>query len=145
MDQYPARKPFELTIAVQPEDIDQLDHVNNVVYLRWVQEAATLHWNTFASETLKAAILWVVVRHEIDYKYSARLGDTVLTRTWIGTAEKNLFERHTEIFRHRDAKLLVRARSLWCPVDSKTLRPVRVGAAVYEAWSKGGSRDVLSQ
>ena len=80
----PAAVPFELAIAVEPADIDQLGHVNNVVYLRWVQEAAVAHWTAIAPATDQAKLLWVVVRHEIDYKQAAFLGDRIIARTWVG-------------------------------------------------------------
>jgi acyl-CoA thioester hydrolase len=128
---------FEIPIAVREEDIDQLGHVNNVVYLRWVQEAATAHWNVLASDEERARLLWVVIRHEIDYKRAAMLGDSIVARTWVGLAEGLAFERHTEIVRSADGKLLARARTLWCPVDAKNLRPVEPGAEVRARFSTG--------
>ncbi len=83
-----ASEQFELKIPVLPQDIDQFAHVNNVIYLRWVQEVSTAHWNAAASKLQREAIGWVVVRHEIDYLNSALLGDEIIARTWVGTAEK---------------------------------------------------------
>ena len=130
-----ATERFEQTISVLPEDIDQFDHVNNVVYLRWVQEVSTAHWNAAATDAQKAAIGWVVVRHEIDYMRSVRLGDEIIARTWVGSAEKNIFERHTELLRSGDLKVLARARSLWCPINLHSRKPMRVGADIYERFS----------
>jgi len=118
MTDHPER--FELPITVTPADIDRLGHVNNVVYLRWVQEAAVAHWNAAASEDARASLAWVVVRHEIDYKRSALLEDAVTARTWVGEARKRAFERHTELVRSTDGKLLARARTIWCPIDRRT-------------------------
>ncbi|MCM0082852.1 acyl-CoA thioesterase [Geomonas sp. Red32] len=126
---------FEQPITVSPDDIDFFEHVNNVVYLRWVQEISTSHWCELASEEQREAIGWVVVRHEIDYLASAKLDDELIGRTWVGTARKNLFERHVEILRARDQKVLARARSLWCPIDLRTHRPTRVGPDVYALFS----------
>lgn len=131
----PSADRFELAITVKPEDIDQLDHVNNTVYLRWVQEAAIAHWTSSATQEEQRTVAWVVVRHEIDYTASARKGDTVIARTWVGTTVKNYFERHTEIFRERDMKLLARARTLWCPVDIGTGRPMRVSKEIIRRFS----------
>ncbi len=131
----PASERYEQIIAVLPQDIDQFDHVNNVVYLRWVQEISTAHWNSAATPSQKEAIGWVVVRHEIDYLSSARMGDKIVARTWVGTAEKNIFERHTELLRSEDMKVLARARSLWCPISLQSLRPTRVGPDIYERFS----------
>ena len=67
--------PFEKSVSVMPEDIDEQNHVNNTVYLRWVQEVATAHWKAIASRETQKGIGWIVLRHEIDYKAPACLGD----------------------------------------------------------------------
>ena len=90
---------FEMAIAVEPADIDGLGHVNNVVYLRWVQDIAIAHWRAVASAADQEKFLWIVVRHEIDYKQPARLGDVILAKTWVGAATRIKFERHTEMLR----------------------------------------------
>ena len=126
---------FELVVAVLPTDIDELGHVNNTVYLRWVQEAATAHWQATTSTDDQAGIGWVVMRHEIDYKAPAFAGDEVLLRTWVGKASRLTFERHTEVRRARDRQLLAQARTLWCPISSATGRPTRVPAEVRDRFS----------
>jgi len=127
--------PFEMTISVMPEDIDEQNHVNNTVYLRWVQEVATAHWQAVASGEAQESIGWVVLRHEIDYKAVACLGDEVVLRTWVGNATRLTFERFTEIRRNSDAQLLSKARTLWCPINAQTGRPVRVPPEVREQFS----------
>ena len=67
-----------MTVSVMPRDIDEQNHVNNTVYLRWVQEVATAHWQALASNEAQEGIGWVVVRHEIDNKTPACLGDNVV-------------------------------------------------------------------
>ena len=134
--------PFELSLEVQPEDIDQLQHVNNVVYLRWVQEAAIAHWTAAASPEAQATLFWVVTRHEIDYKRPAVLGDRILARTWVGPASQWSFERNTELLRASDGVLLARARTLWCPMDLRTGRPTRVDDEVRGAFSRGSVKVV---
>ena len=126
---------FELSIPVQAADIDELGHVNNVVYLRWVQEAAVAHWRAAATAAQQAAVAWVVLRHEIDYKRAARMGEDVIARTWVGTASTHAFERHTEIVRATDRSLLARARTSWCPIDKRSGRPIRVDPEVRERFS----------
>jgi acyl-CoA thioester hydrolase len=126
---------YELEIAVQPEDIDQMGHVNNVVYLRWVQEAATAHWTAASSAEDQASLVWVVVRHEIDYLRPAMPGDTVIARTWVGQASKIKFDRFVELLRASDRVVLARARTVWCPIDTRTGRPVAVSAGVRERFS----------
>ena len=126
---------FELPIQVQPPDIDRLGHVNNVVYLRWVQDVAVAHWRASATAAQQAEVLWVVLRHEIDFKHPARLEDGIIARTWVGTATRHAFERHTEILRARDRRLLARARTVWCPISPETGKPKRVGDDVRERFS----------
>ena len=99
--------PFEMTLSVVPGDIDEQNHVNNTVYLRWVQEVATAHWEAIANSEAQKAIGWVVLRHEIDYKVPACLGDDVVLRTWVGKATRLTFERFTEIRMSSDGQLFV--------------------------------------
>jgi acyl-CoA thioester hydrolase len=126
---------FEITIAVEPADIDGLGHVNNIVYLRWVQDVAVAHWRAVASAADQEKLLWIVVRHEIDYKQPAHLGDSVVARTWIGAATRIRFERHTEILRASDRTVLAKARTVWCPIDAVTGKLVSVSAEVRAAFS----------
>jgi acyl-CoA thioester hydrolase len=126
---------FEMMIAVLPGDIDEQDHVNNTVYLRWVQDVATAHWRALASAKAQESIGWVVLRHEIDYKAPAGIGDEVVLRTWVGKATRLTFERYTEIRRSGDDQLLSKARTLWCPINAQTGRPVRVPAEVRQQFS----------
>lgn len=131
----PSTERFDLPITIEESDIDQLGHVNNTVYLRWVQEAAVAHWTAAATEEQYTKVIWVVVRHEIDYLSSIKLGDSISAHTWVGTTVKNYFERYTEIFRTNDNKVLARARTLWCPLDRSTGRPTRVGEDIRARFS----------
>lgn len=117
---------FEVTVPVLPGDVDELGHVNNTVYLRWVQDVAAAHWQALASVESQAQVVWVVVRHEIDYKAPALPGDEVLLRTWVGEATRIRFERHTQIVHATRKQLLAQARTLWCPISTKTGKPHRV-------------------
>jgi len=126
---------FELAIQVEPADIDELGHVNNVTYLRWVQDVAVAHWRTVAPAADQAKLLWIVVRHEIDYKQPAYLGDAIVARTWVGTATRIKFERHTELLRAADGGLLAKARTLWCPIDVRTGKPTAVSPELRACFS----------
>lgn len=126
---------FEITITIEPEDIDVLGHVNNLTYVRWVQDAAVAHWRAVAPLADQKKVMWLVLRHEIDYKQPARLEDTILARTWVGTATRLKFERHTELLRASDCALLAKARTLWCPIDAATHRPITVSPAVRACFS----------
>jgi len=124
-----------MPVPVLPADIDELDHVNNTVYLRWVQDVATAHWKSLASKEAQDAIGWVVLRHEIDYKIPACLGDEIILRTWVGEASRLKFERFTEVRRRTDNVLLAQARTLWVPIDWRTGKPTRVSAEVRARFS----------
>ena len=111
---------FEMTLSVVPGDIDEQNHVNNTVYLRWVQEVATAHWEAVASsEAQEGNRTGRCLRHEFYYKTPACLGDDVVLRTWVGKATRLTFERFTEIRRSNDGQLLSSARTLWCPINAQ--------------------------
>jgi acyl-CoA thioester hydrolase len=135
MDATQTHRPFEIEITIAPEDIDQLGHVNNVVYLRWVQDAAVAHWLAVATEKERQTLAWVVVKHEIEYKRPAFESDAIIARTWVGGASRGVFERHSELLRRSDRKLLAKALTLWCPVDHETKKPVEVGPDVRRRFS----------
>jgi acyl-CoA thioester hydrolase len=124
-----------MPVAVQPGDIDDQNHVNNTVYLRWVQDVATAHWKSLASTEAQSAIGWVVLRHEIDYKTPACMGDEVILRTWVGAASRLKFERFTEVRRKIDSQLFAKARTLWVPIDARTGKPTRVSGDVRARFS----------
>jgi acyl-CoA thioester hydrolase len=126
---------FELRLRVRSEDIDELGHVNNVVYLRWVQEAAVAHWRAAAAPRDQASLHWVVIRHEIDYKRPAMADDEIVAATWVGGATRRVFERHTELRRAADGKVLARALTQWCPIDAETGKPTDVSDDVRRRFS----------
>ena len=135
MNSEPASSPFELSVPVQPSDIDQQNHVNNTVYVRWVQEVATAHWNAEAPVPARDEIGWVVLRHEIDYKTPVCLGDEIVLRTWVGKASRATFERFVEVRRKGDGKALAEARTLWVPINPATGKPIRVPPEVRARFS----------
>jgi acyl-CoA thioester hydrolase len=126
---------FQITVAVKPADIDGQNHVNNTVYLRWVQEVATAHWEARAPADARDTIGWVVLRHEIDYKTPACLGDEVVLRTWVGQATRVTFERFTEMRRASGGEFLSQARTIWVPVNAATGKPTRVPPEVRALFS----------
>ncbi|MDN4163922.1 thioesterase family protein [Cytophagales bacterium LB-30] len=117
---------FQHSITIQASDIDSLGHVNNVVYLRYVQEVAEAHWETCASDELKKAHLWVVLRHEIDYKAPAFLGQSLLGRTWVEKADGAKVWRYVHLLEVDSGKLVAQAKTLWCLLDAVTKRPKRI-------------------
>ena len=124
------RAGFERAFAAGHEDIDELGHVNNAVWVRWIQEVATAHWRAVADPAHDAAYLWVVTRHEIDYLRGLGSGSTVTARTWVGDAPKGArFDRFVE-FVGDGGTVHVRARTTWAIIDRVSGRPLRVPPAV---------------
>lgn len=123
---------FEHSFTVTPEDIDRQGHVNNVRYVQWLQDVAVAHWQQAASAEQLESLTWVVLRHEIDYLRPAFAREKLTARTWVGRASAAKSERVTEIL--REGQLLVRAKSLWCALDVKTLRPRRIDEELKETF-----------
>ena len=121
--------PFVLEIVPSDDDIDELGHVNNAVWVRWIQDVAIAHWAAVAAADHVDAYVWVVVRHEIDYLGNVRAGDPVMARTWVADPPRGArFDRLME-FTHND-KVVVRARTTWAIIDKATRRILRVPEAV---------------
>ena len=127
---------FERSVAISAADIDELGHVNNVVYVRWVQDIATAHWSAAASPQQQQQVAWVLLRHEIDYKHAAMPEDAITASTWVGAADAVRFERFVEILRSNDRKVLARSRTLWCPINRATGRIIRVDNDLRAAFSR---------
>jgi acyl-CoA thioester hydrolase len=117
-------RTFNLEIAVQPDDIDNLGHVNNVVYVRWAQDVATQHWVTAAPPDLQQKYSWVVLRHEIDYKSPAFHGDMIQGRTWVEEFSGVKSIRVVQFI--RDGKVLCEVKTTWCLLDAVQMKPTRV-------------------
>jgi acyl-CoA thioester hydrolase len=117
-------KKLVFTIKVTAIDIDELNHVNNISYVQWVQLAAQKHWNLISNAQIDSEFVWVVLRHEIDYLSSALLDDELTVITWIGKSFGVKSERFVEIL--KEDKLLVKAKTIWCLLDKKTMKPLRI-------------------
>ena len=121
-----SRPVFEMTLTAEPQHIDELGHVNNAVWVQWIQQVAVAHWEAAADAAHKDAYFWVVVRHEIDYLRAAHEGDVITARTWVGDAPKGArFDRFME-FAGADGKICVRAKTAWAIIDKALGRPIRV-------------------
>jgi acyl-CoA thioester hydrolase len=121
---------FAMTLKAGSGHIDELGHVNNAVWVQWIQEVAVAHWNSLADLADQEAYYWVVVRHEIDYLRPAHLGDLLTARTWVADAPRGArFDRFVE-FIGPDGKVCVRSRTQWAIIDRALGRPIRVPAKV---------------
>jgi acyl-CoA thioester hydrolase len=117
---------FSHLIKVPQGDIDELGHVNNVVYVRYVQEVAAAHWHSVADEQLKQKYLWVVLRHEIDYKHPAFLNDVIRASTWVGDYNGARFDRFVKLVIEESGKVIAEAKTTWCMLDAKSKKPIRI-------------------
>ena len=115
---------FESKYTVKSSHIDELNHVNNVVYLQWIQDIANLHWTQLKKSEDTTDYVWVVIRHEIDYVGQALLGDSIVAKTWVGKTGGIRSIRHVEFYKNN--KLIVKAQTMFCLVNSKSFKPTRI-------------------
>ena len=121
---------FAKTFTAASEHIDELGHVNNAVWLQWVQDIATAHWSAVADPAHVDRYVWVVTRHEIDYRGNVGLGETVSAETWIPNPPRGAqFDRCVE-FRDAAGKRLVAVKSTWAMLDKASGKLVRVPVEV---------------
>lgn len=120
-----APNPIHISkISVHEDDIDHLGHVNNAVYLRWVQHVVVEHWERFAPTDAVRAHLWVSLKHEITYRRPAFIHDGIVAES---IAER--IHGCRAFFRtliKRGDEILVEVKSNWCCIDAVTHKPVRL-------------------
>jgi len=109
-----------IAVEVAAGDIDRLGHVNNSVYLRWIEQAVHQHWQVHATPSEYDALDWIAVRHEIDYRKPAFDGERLAVETRLTSVRRARAWYSTAI--HRGDDLLIEAVSCWCCIDSATGR-----------------------
>ena len=117
---------FTRSFTAEAHHIDELGHVNNAVWVQWIQDLATDHWDAAARPDDHARVFWVVVRHEIDYRGNVALGESVTGETWIDGAPQGAKSDRRVDFRDASGKIIVSARTTWAMLDKETQRLVRV-------------------
>ena len=117
---------FETQITATDAHIDELGHVNNAVWVEWIQDVAVAHWRSLADPAHDAAYIWVVVRHEVDYLRAVLPGETVTARTWIAGPPKGARSTRMMEFVGADGKARVKAATDWAIIDKAAGRPIRV-------------------
>ncbi|WP_108422873.1 acyl-CoA thioesterase [Flagellimonas amoyensis] len=123
---------FSEIFDVAVHDLDDLNHVNNIRYVEWIQDISKKHWEQVTNEDMQKELIWVVRNHNISYLKSAVLGDTVEVTTHIEATKGPLSIRGVEIKNHKTGELMVKSITEWCLLDAKTLRPKRVPESVQE-------------
>jgi len=117
---------FEMRFTAGPDDIDIMGHVNNAVWVQWMERVATAHWEALAPPDAQERYLWVVTRHEIDYRGNVAQGEDVLARTWVAEPPRGARFDRMIAFTGPDGKPRVTARTTWAMIDRSTARLVRV-------------------
>ncbi|ALD20767.1 acyl-CoA thioesterase [Hymenobacter sp. DG25A] len=123
---------FSHIIQVQPSDIDELHHANNVQYVRWVQDVAGAHWLAAFPVGEREKYIWVVQEHRIKYLRPALEGEALRCSTWLGDIRGALSQRFTSIERASDNVLLCEAETWWVLLDPATGRPRRIDSQVIQ-------------
>lgn len=122
-----AAEIFTQRFPVDPADIDELGHVNNIVYLRYAQDIAIAHWRSRAAPEMVDGYVWMVTRHEADYRAQLALGDEVEVRTWVDEAPQGAtWARFVEIRKAGADKPSAQIKSNWALLDAQTRRVRRV-------------------
>lgn len=123
---------FETTLLVKEAHIDDLNHVNNVHYVQWVQDIAKAHWQSKASEAMQTSYSWFLLSHFIEYKSAAFLNDTIHLKTYIAKAEGVTYTRVVEMHNATTNKLLAKSETKWCFMNAKTERPSRIPQEIVD-------------
>ena len=126
-------KVYTSQITVSSSDIDELQHVNNVRYLQWVQDIAKAHWETLATPTMVEDFVWVVANHYIEYKGEAKEGDELLLKTYVNGSRGITSIRMVEIY--KGEILITKAKTTWCLLSAATRRPVRIPETVAQLFA----------
>ncbi|MDF0705945.1 MAG: acyl-ACP thioesterase domain-containing protein [Bacteroidota bacterium] len=119
-------KIYSETFDVIPSDLDELNHVNNIRYVEWIQDISKKHWTHVTTDKIQESMVWVVRNHNITYHKSAILGNTILINTFIQSNKGPISTRVVEIKNKDTNELLVKGITEWCLLDAQTFRPKRV-------------------
>ena len=130
---------FTKSYTALPEHIDELEHVNNAVWVQWVQDLATSHWAAVADPAHVDAYYWVVVRHEIDYRGNIVAGDSVTGTTWIEGPPRGATSLRRIEFRDAAGKVIVAATTTWAMMDRASGRLARVRPEVIAPFLMDGA------
>lgn len=125
---------YEKKYTVTSNEIDEYQHVNNVVYVQWMQDISTIHWAFLIKDIPKPNYVWFVIRHEIDYKKQGILGDEILVKTWVGKTQGTRSIRHFEMYKGNS--LVVKSQTTFCLLDIITQKPKRITKEIINILSE---------
>ncbi len=128
---------FTRTFTAQAADIDELGHVNNAVWVRWIQELSVAHWAAIAPPAHQEAYVWMITRHVIDYRGNVVEGETVTGETWVPDPPRGArFDRHFR-FVGTDGKLRVEGVTTWALLDRASGRLLRITPEIAAPFQAG--------
>ena len=128
---------FDLEITVQAKDIDSLGHVNNVVYMHWMQDVATAHIDALGlglREYLELKHAMVAVEHHVQYRKAAFEGEKIILRTWLDDINALYSFRQYVFYRPQDQSVLFMGNTKWACVEIATGRPKRMSPTFSQAY-----------
>lgn len=128
---------FDLQIKVKPEHIDILGHVNNVVYVQWMQDVASAHIETLGvglEQYLEMKHAMVAIEHYVQYRKAALLGDDIILRTWLYDINALYSFRQYAFFRASDKSFLFTGNTKWACIEIATGRPKRMSPTFIQAY-----------
>lgn len=135
---------LELDVLVMPSDIDEMEHANNVCYIRWMQEAAIAHSTANGWATPRYIELggsWFARRHTVEYLQPAFEGERLIVRTWVADWKAVRSTRKYKFIRPRDGALIATAETCWAFVNLATGRPVKIPESIRECFLVVGEND----
>jgi acyl-CoA thioester hydrolase len=133
----PISSVYFKTFLIPQSAIDENGHVNNVIYVQWMQDIAVEHYEAIGGVNPMQLLgaTWVVREHKIEYLLPAFAGEEIEIRTWIEDVRRVRSLRKYEFVRKSDGKTLVRGETDWVFVDAKTGRPLAIPEAVFKVFS----------
>lgn len=117
-------------IIVSEKDLDDLEHVNNVRYVQWIQDISKEHWQKVAPKKVQDEVVWVVLTHYIQYLSSALLNDTIQIKTHIKSSKGAKSTRIVEMFHGITNNPILRSTTEWCLVNKNTQKPIRISEEI---------------
>lgn len=139
----PSDPAFRYEFTVDDTVIDQNGHVNNVVYIQWMQDVAILHSTACGGLDVLKELggSWIVRSHSIDYLSPAFVGDRIVAVTWVVSFRRVRSLRRYQFIRKSDDKVLARGTTEWVYINSTTARPSTIPEAVKACYPVAREKD----
>jgi len=130
---------FAWTFTVGRESIDVNGHVNNVEYIRWMQEVAIRHTQHIGADvrTAAAGLTWVVRSHNIEYRVPAFEDDEIQLTTWVDSVERVSSVRKYEFRRTKGDVLLAAGETNWVCLKRDSGRPAAIPEHLMQMYFNG--------